>query len=135
MITSVVFGGSPANPTVTVTGRALAIARPQPAGSPSNTKLCPKKINGKAGLDYGTRLYVTAFKNDKFVYSAGRYRPSLNELDCIGLIVVSQTPNRVRFRFGAAYSQADFGYPHIENGDLVKVVVGDAAYGLVVRYR
>lgn len=38
-------------------------------------------------------------------------------------------------RFGAAYWQPDFAYPHIVNGGLVEVVLGSAAYGLVVRYR
>lgn len=96
--------------------------------------LCAKVIQSNAGLDYGTRFYVAAFANDKLIYSAGRYRPSLNELDCID-IVLSHTATKVRFTFGAAYSQVDFGYPHVVNGDLVEVVLGNAAFGLVVRYR
>jgi hypothetical protein len=134
VITSVAFSGSPAKPTVTVTGRGLSIPAPTPSTSPSNQPLCPKVIKGNAGLDYGTRLYVTAFSNDKLKYSAGRYRPGLQELDCIGIIVLSHSPTKIRFQFGAAYRQADFGYPHITNGDLVEVVVNGGAYGLVVRY-
>jgi hypothetical protein len=133
-ITSVTFTGTPAKLTITIVGRGLTIPAPSPANSPSNQPLCPKVIQGNAGLDYGTRFYVTAFANEKLKYAAGRYRPSLNELDCIGIVVLSHTSTRVQFGFGAAYTQADFGYPHIVNGDLVEVVLNGAAYGLVVRY-
>jgi hypothetical protein len=134
-ITSVAFSGSPAKPTVTVTGKGLTVPPPSPSASPSNQPLCPKAIQGNAGLDYGTRLYVAAYSGEKLIYAAGRYRPSLNELDCIGIVVLSHTPTKLRFQFGAAYSQPDFGYQPIRNGDLVEVVVNNAAFGLVVRYR
>ena len=120
---------------MTVTGRGLVVPRPNPAGSPSNQPLCPRVIHGNAGRNYGQALYLTAFSDDKLIFSAGRYRPSRNELDCIGLIVLSHTSSKIRFTLGAAYRQPDFGYQAIENGTLVEVVVGGAAYGLVVRYR
>lgn len=104
-----------------------------PAGSPSNTNLCPTRINGNAGRDYGTRFYATAFHDDKLIWSAGRYRPSVKELDCIGLVVLSHTPSRIRSA-SAPRTGNRTSDPHIGNGGLVKVVVGDAAYGLVVRY-
>ena len=134
-ITSVTFSGTPASPTVTVVGRGLVVPAPSPKVSPSNQPLCPKRISGNAGLDYGVGLYLSAFSDDKQKYSAGRYRPARNELDCIGLVVLSHSATKIRFRFGAAYRQADFGYAPIRNGDLVEVVVGNAAFGLVVRYR
>jgi hypothetical protein len=134
MIAAVVFGGSPAKPIVTVTGRNLSVPPANPAGSPSDQPLCPKTIRGNAGHDYGTSLYVTASHAGKVIYTAGRYRPTLHELDCIGIIVLSHTRDRLRFRFGAAYSQADFGYPHILNGDRVTVVVGGASFRLIVRF-
>ena len=134
-ITAVRFSGNPSKPVVTVTGRGLSVPAPNPKVSPSNQPLCPKTIKGNAGLDYGTALYLTAFQDDKHIYSAGRYRPSLKELDCIGLIVLSHSATRVRLGFGAAYSQPDFGYPRLTNGTLVEVVAGKAAFGLVVRYR
>jgi hypothetical protein len=134
VIRSVTFGGSPAKPVVTVVGSGLRVPPPSPSKSPSNQPLCPKVINGNAGLDYGTKFYVTAFADDKLKYSAGRYRPALKELDCIGIVVLSKSPARVQFGFGAAYSQADFGYPHIVDGDLIEVVLNGAAYGLVVHY-
>jgi hypothetical protein len=134
-ITAVRFGGSPSKPVVTVTGRGLSVPAPNPRVSPSNQPLCPKTIKGNAGLDYGTALYLTAFQNDKLIYAAGRYRPTLNELDCIGLIVLSHSATQIRLGLGAAYAQADFGYPKLTNGTLVEVVDGKAAFGLVVRYR
>ena len=134
-ITSVKFSGTPTKPVVTITGRALGIPAASPKTSPSNQPLCPKVIKGNAGLDYGTAFFVSAFQNDKQIWSAGRYRPALNELDCIGIIVLSHTATKVRFTFGAAYNQADFGYAHITNGTLAEVVLRNAAFGLVVRYR
>jgi hypothetical protein len=133
-ITSVTFSGSPAKPVITEVGRGLSVPSPSPKISPSNQPLCPKAITGNAGLDYGTGLFVTAFANDQHLYSAGRYRPTLNELDCIGLIVLSHTPKKLRFTFGAAYRQADFGYKPLVNGSLVEVVVRNAAFGVVVHY-
>jgi hypothetical protein len=133
-ITSVTFSGSPAKPIITVAGRGLSVPSPSPKVSPSNQTLCPKAITGNAGFDYGTALYVSAFANDQHLYSAGRYRPSLNELDCIGLIILSHTPKKLRFTFGAAYRQADFGYKPLTNGSLVEVVNRNAAFGVVVHY-
>ena len=121
-------------PTVSILGDGLTIPVANPLGSPSNKPLCPRTINGNAGLDFGTRFYLTAFADDKLKYTAGRYRPRVNELDCIGLIVLSHSTTRVQFGLGAAYNQARFGYSHIVNGDLVKVVMNGAAYGLVVHY-
>ena len=132
VITSVTFSGSPAKPTVIIAGRGLSIPLPNPAVSPSNQPLCPKVIHGNAGLDYGTRFYVVAFADDKLKYAAGRYRPSLGELDCIGIVVLSHTPTKVRLQFGAAYRE--FAYPPLVNGDLAEVVLNGAAFGLVVRY-
>jgi hypothetical protein len=133
-ITSVKFSGSAAKPIITVVGRGLSVPSPSPKISPSNQPLCPKVINGNAGLDYGTGLFVTAFANDQHLFSAGRYRPSLNELDCIGLLVLSHTAKQLRFTFGAAYRQADFGYKPLTNGSLAEVVVRNAAFGVVVHY-
>ena len=134
VIKSVTFSGTPAKPTVTILGAGLKIPLADPPGSPSNTPLCPKTINGNAGLDFGTGFYLTAFADDKLKYAAGRYRPRVNELDCIGIVVLSHSTTKVQFALGAAYNQASFGYAHLVNGDLVKVVLNGAAYGLVVHY-
>ena len=131
-ITSVVFSGAPAKPIVTLFGKGLSIPPPKPPVSPSNQPLCPKVIHGNAGFDYGTRFYVIAFANGKLKLAAGRYRPSANELDCIGLIVLSQSATKVRFRFGAAYRE--FAYPPLVNRDSAKVVLNGFAFKLVVRY-
>ena len=112
----------------------LKIPAANPLGSPSNKPLCPRTINANAGLDFGTRFYLTAFADGKLKYTAGRYRPRVNELDCIGLIVLSHSTTRVQFGLGAAYNQARFRYRHIINGDHVNVALNGATYGLVVQY-
>jgi len=138
VITSVKVGGSPSRPVFTITGKGLSVPAPSPKGSPSNTQGCPLKIKGKAGHDYGTQFYVDAFATgtgeDKQLYSAGRYRPTLNENDCIGLTVLSHTPTRVTFTFGSAYSQYRSQYRTLLNGDLIEVVLKGAKFGLVVHY-
>ena len=107
--------------------------------SPSGQALCPLKIKGNAGLDYGTRFYLLAFStstgDDKLLYAAGRYRPTLNEFDCIGIVVLSQSPTKVSFTFGNAYAQYRSQYRTVRNGDVVEVVLNGAAFAAVVRYR
>jgi hypothetical protein len=138
VIKSVSVSGTPAKPVFTIRGRRLAVPKPNPKVSPSNTAGCPVKINGNAGFDYGTQMYVDAFATatgeDKQLYSAGRYRPSLNETDCIGLIVLTHTAKRVKFTFGSAYTQFRSQYRTLRTGDLIEVVLKGAAFGLVVHY-
>lgn len=139
-ITSLTASGSPARPIFTVTGRGLAVPPASPATSPSGQPLCPLKITGNAGLDYGTALYLVAWDaqpadDNKQIFAAGRYRPALNELDCIGLVVVAHTPTRLTLALGHAYVQYRSQYRPIRNGDVVEVVVGGAAFATVVRYR
>jgi hypothetical protein len=139
VIRSVSVGGAPARPVFTISGHGLTVPAPSPKVSPSNQPGCPVKINGNAGFDYGTQFYVDAFATgtgeDKQLYAAGRYRPGLNETDCIGLVVLSHSPTRVRFTFGSAYTQFRSQYRTLRTGDLIEVVFRGAAYGLVVRYR
>jgi hypothetical protein len=68
-------------------------------------------------------------------YSAGRYRPTLGELDCIGLIVGKPTPSKMTFTLGAAYAQHYVSSTGpIHDGDVVEVVLGKAACATVVHY-
>lgn len=135
VITGVAFSGTPSQPIVSITGRGLRVPAADPAYSPSNRPLCPKVIDGNAGRDFGTDLYVLAYQSGKLVWAAGRYRPSLSELDCIGIIIVFRSATTLRFKFGAAYSQTNFGYAHIVNGNAVRVVDAGAAKEVIVHYR
>jgi hypothetical protein len=139
-INSLTVSGTPANPVFTVTGSGLTVPVPNPKASPSKQALCPLAISGNAGLDYGTGLYLVGWDGqtggtNAQLYAAGRYRPTLNELDCIGLVVLSHTPTRVRFTFGHAYVQYYRAKPRLlRNGDVVEVVIGGAPYAAVVRF-
>jgi hypothetical protein len=140
VITGLKVKGNPTHPVFTVMGRHLSVPKPNPPGSPSGTQLCPLTITGNAGLNYGTGFYIivwAAQTNAANVekYSAGRYRPALNELDCIGLIVGKPTPSRITFTLGGAYVQHYVSSPGpIQNGDVIEVVVGKAAYATVVHF-
>jgi hypothetical protein len=138
VIRSVTVSGSPAGPIFTVSGSGLNVPVPSPAVSPSGQSLCPAKIAGNAGLDYGTHLYLIGWDgqpngSNKQLYSAGRYRPKLNELDCIGLVVSSHSPSRLVFTFGHAYTQFRSQYRELQNGDVIEVVFNTASFA-VVRY-
>jgi hypothetical protein len=139
-ITSLTVTGGPSDPVFTITGHGLSIPKPSPTNSPSNQPLCPSSISGNAGLDYGTGFYVVAWAaqpNDtnSQLYAAGRYRPGLNELDCIGIVVTSHTATRVTFTLGHAYAQYYRAKPRwIHRGDVVEVVLKGAASATVVRF-
>jgi hypothetical protein len=140
VITGFKIRGGPTDPTFTIVGRHLTLPKPNPAGSSAGTQLCPLQVTGNAGLTYGTGFYmvvwaaqVNATNAEK--YSAGRYRPTLGELDCIGLIVGKLTPSKITFTLGAAYAQHYVSSPGpIHNGDVVEVVLGKATCATVVHY-
>jgi hypothetical protein len=140
VITALTIKGSPTRPTFMITGKHLAIPKPNPPGSPAGTKLCPLSVTGNAGHTYGTGFYIIVWaaqsnSTNAEKYSAGRYRPNLSELDCIGLIVGKPTPSKITFTLGGAYPQHYVSNPApIQNGDVVEVVLGKAAYATVVHF-
>jgi hypothetical protein len=139
-ITALTISGTTTRPVFIVTGRGLSVPPKNPRASPSNQTLCPVKINGKAGFDYGTQFSLIVWgaqpaDTDTELYSAGRYRPALNELDCIGIIVLTHTPKRITFTFGAGYVQLYRAKPRlIKNGDVVEVTLEGATFATVVRF-
>jgi hypothetical protein len=139
-ITAVSVGGSPTRPVFTIKGHGLVVPTPNPQGSPSNQPLCPLKISGNAGHNYGTNLFVVVWDgstngNNAFMYSGGRYRPTLNELDCIGLIVLKHSPTQITLTFGHGYQQYYGTKPRfVQNGDVVDVGDGTARFATVVRF-
>jgi hypothetical protein len=139
VISSLSIGGSPARPVFTITGAGLAVPKPNPRTSPSGQKLCPLKINGNAGFAYGTSFYLVAWDGqpngtNKQLYAAGRYRPQLNELDCIGIVVLSKSARKVSFTFGNAYAQYRSQYQTLRSGDVVEVVLDGAAFATVAKF-
>lgn len=141
VIRSLTVSGSVSRPIFTISGAGLAVPRPNPAVSPSNQKLCPLRISGNAGLDYGTSFYLIGWDaqvgdSNSQLYAAGRYRPRLSELDCIGIVVLAHTPTRVTFTFGHAYVQYYRSKPRLlHNGDVIEVVLGGASFAAVFRLR
>jgi len=129
----VVLLGTQSRPIFRVTGTRMHVPRARPKGSPSGRRLCSLRISGNAGHDYGDRMYVVVTnRRGKRLYGAGRYHPKSNELDCIGLIVLSHSRTHITFTFGHAYAQ--YSYPRLRNGHRVKVVLGSMTRRIVVRY-
>jgi hypothetical protein len=129
-LSSVTFGGSPAKPSVVVHGANLgALPKPDPRGHPSGQNGCPV-IAGDDGYDYGTNLYIAVPAKN---WAGGRYRPSLNETDCIDLVVTKFTATEVDFHFGRSYMSF---YPKfsLNDGDTVEVGVNGATKTVHVKY-
>jgi hypothetical protein len=139
-ITAVKVSGSSSHPVFTVTGHGLTVPKPNPATSPSGRTLCPIQISGNAGLDYGNSFFVNVWDGSPLgtnaqMYAGGRYRPTLNELDCIGLIVLKHSPGQIVFTFGHGYQQYYSAKPRfIRNGDVILVGVGPARFATVVHF-
>jgi hypothetical protein len=109
-IASVAFSGGSAKPTITIRGQHLGTRPlPNPAYNPlGHPPLCPPsptKPPSAYGYDYGMSLFIED-RSQEPVWSAGRYRPALNELDCVGVVVVKFTPGLVVLRLGAFYREA-----------------------------
>jgi len=139
-ITAVKVSGSSSHPVFTVTGHGLSVPKPNPSKSPSGQPLCPLQITGNAGLDYGNTLFAIVWDGqpqdaNTQLYAAGRYRPTLNELDCIGIVVLAHTSRRITFTLGHGYQQYYGAKPRfIRNGDVVEVGVGAARFATVVHF-
>jgi len=135
-ITRVYFGGKPTNPIITIRGvdlnyePAQPIPPKNPTSTPSNQKLCPVEIKGTPGFDYGTRLYFVD-KSAKPEWSAGRYRPKIGELDCIGLIITQYTSGQIEFHFGGFFKQNHY---KVNPGDFVGIAVNGTGTGVHVAY-
>ena len=140
-ITSVSFAGNEINPTITIRGTGFGVRpTPNPPYHPPalNHPLCrarPTLPLTRYGYDYGTELFLQD-SSQAPAWSAGRYRPSLRELDCIGLQVSKYTPTVIVLRLGAAYPliPGTPGAYALETGDKYIIGVGSARHSGQVRY-
>ena len=134
-ITSVAFAGSAANPTITIVGAGFG-ARPQPAPPyrprPPQGTASPYgcTTTGNVGYDYGTQLWLSDGAPGH-IWSAGRYRPKIKELDCVGLLILSYSPTKVVYRLGVDYKA--HGY-QLSEGDPYRVSVKGTTNRGVVHY-
>ncbi len=135
-ITSVTFTGSQTKPTITIRGQHLG-RRPranpayEPIGHPPLCPPSPTKPLPAYGFDCGTSLFLED-ETQEPVWSAGRYRPALNELDCVGVVVVEFTPSLVVFRLGAFYAAAKLV---LAPNNAFTIGVNSARFHGHVRYR
>jgi hypothetical protein len=104
VITAVTFTGTPANPTVTISGAFGAEPAPNPA-TPINC------VAGDTSFDYGTTgLWFTDSTQG---WTAGHVG------DCIGLAVTSFTSSQIVYQFGADYVM----FPPLADGDSFQLMV------------
>lgn len=113
-VTSVAFKGvNGPSPQVTIRGSGFG-ARPAhdpsfpPTPPQGNTPPYGCSETGKVGWNYGMQLWISITSTTHSPWSAGRYRPALHELDCIGLTIVKYTGNEVVYRLGAGYHQGGY---------------------------
>jgi hypothetical protein len=113
----VTFSGTPANPTVTVTGKGFGTV---PAGASDNATSCGSYSNN--GDAYGaTALWFQDTGN----FVAGQGTPP--SASCIGIIISSWSNTKVVFKFGNAYDT--FGTWVLTSGDafVLSVNAGEVA--------
>jgi hypothetical protein len=137
-IDKIIFGGTPSKPGITITGTDLTYDRhlgsgapePNPPYTPGGHPGCPTQFKGPQGHDYGTRLYVVD-KSASPLWAAGRYRPHLGELDCIGLVLTQWTSGAIQFHFGSFLRIGKF---RLNPGDFVQIVWNHLTVGVHVKY-
>lgn len=133
-IDRVVFSGNPTDPMITIYGRELKnwpVANPR-VGT-SNVGKCGS-IKGNTGNDFGDELWVS---DQSQLWSAG-YTPYV---DCIGLVVVHYSEQRIVVRLGSFYAihyaqrnGFDHGIYKLTPGDTLQVNVEGARITVPVRY-
>jgi hypothetical protein len=135
-ITSVAFKNvDGASPQVTIRGSGFG-SRPahdpsyQPKPPHGNTPPFGCSQTGNVGWDYGTQLWISITSAAHSGWSAGRYRPALNELDCIGLTIIRYTGSKIVYRLAAGYRQGGF---ELASGDRYVVSVKGATSRGVVK--
>jgi len=89
------------------------------------------KLTGVQGHDYGTRLYLVD-KSAHPLWAAGRYRPGLRELDCVGIVLEQWTSGAIQFRLGSGHLQGH--YPQLDACDFVQIVWNHLTVGVHVKY-
>ncbi len=115
VVKTVKFTGTPAEPTVTITGSSFG---PKPAPEPSEPLSC---FAGDTSFDYGKSLYFTETTRG---WTAGEIG------DCIGLVVSSYSETQIVFSFGAGYSH----YGQVTSGDSYTLVIGPTKHKATVAY-
>jgi hypothetical protein len=128
-IASVTMTGGATNPSFAIHGTNLGkLPAADPSGHPSGQNGCPV-VSGDNGYDYGTSLYVASLDHG---WSGGRYRPTMNETDCIDLVVTRFTGTEIDFHFGPFFAQHASQFP-LADGDVLDVVVNGSTYSLRVK--
>jgi hypothetical protein len=139
-IRSVVMTGTDQKPVITVRGRGFGTKpKPDPGYHPPGHPLCPLKVKGKLGpfgFDYGTNIYLTDSSQTP-AWAAGRYRPAVGELDCIGIVIMKYTATKIVFRLGRAYPHYRGEPAHylLVAGDHFVVGVSGERFSGHVKYR
>jgi hypothetical protein len=123
-ITSVVWTGSPAAPTVTIHGSGFGSTAP--AGSSDSVTSCGTygAANGDA---YGNSLWYLDTTND---WQAGFGTPP--NANCIGITVVSWSKTQVVLQFGIAYGS--FDHWTADAGDNFVIKLKKLYWGGVIAY-
>jgi hypothetical protein len=124
-ITGVTFGGSPAAPTITVTGTGLG-NKPPRSYSAANTS-CGNYGTGNGSWYGKSGLWFT---DDTNSWQAGEGNAKGG--NCIGLVVDSWSSTQAVFHFGIAYGS--FDHWTADSGDNFVIALGGYYWGGLVGY-
>ena len=132
VIRSVIFSGSASNPTITIRGAHFGTRPPHDPGChPAGFFRC----GSYTGYDFGTALYLVD-KTGRRPFSAGRYRPRIEELDAVSFIVTRYSDSVIVLHFGNYYRLVGMPQFHwrLSARDLVTVAVRGSTRSVTVRY-
>src|ERR1022692_1066365 len=133
VISSVTFSGSVSHPTVTIKGTNFGKQpRHDPGCHPAGQGVC----GNYTGYDYGNSLYL-ADRANGHGFAAGRYRPSIPELDAISFVITKYSATEIVFHFGNWYNQIGMPRYHYQLAadDHVTVTVRGSSRSTTVKYR
>jgi hypothetical protein len=132
VIRSVTFTGGVKHPTITIRGANFGLRpRHDPRCHPAGRGVC----GNYTGYDFGVSLYlIDRAKGHGF--AAGRYRPSVPELDAISFVVTKYSATEIVYSFGNWYDKVGMPRYHyrLAAQDHVTVSVKGTSFSTTVTY-
>jgi hypothetical protein len=135
-ITSVKTTGTPANPTIVVTGTGFGSQpAPNPSFHPEGHEGCPALPRAGNGFNYGDRIYFSDINAARGMseWTAGQADKVF--FDCVGIIIDQWTNHKIVFHFGNAYNKhLPENFYVLSNGDPIRLTVKGTTFKARARF-
>lgn len=135
-ITSVKTTGTPANPTIVVTGSGFGNQPPpNPSFHPEGHNGCPDLPRADNGFNFGNHIFFSDLNAARGMpdWTAGQANKTF--FDCVGLIIDKWINQKIVFHFGNAYDKhLPENYYILTNGDPIQLTVNGATFKTRARF-